>query len=60
MKYFFITAIAAASLIACNSNDDKTTETKEAGHDAHAATATRLKCRQCPKFLQMQEFFLLT
>ena len=35
MKYLFTTAIIAASFIACNSNDDKTTETKEAGHDAH-------------------------
>jgi hypothetical protein len=38
MKYLFTAAVVAAALIACNSNDDKTTETKEAGHDAHAST----------------------
>ena len=38
MKYLFTAAIVAASLIACNSSDDKTTENKDAGHDAHAST----------------------
>ena len=43
MKYLFTAAIIAASLIACNSNDDKTSETKEAGHDAHASTAAGME-----------------
>jgi len=46
MKYLFTAAIVAASLIACNSNDsnaDKTTETKEAGHDAHASTTAAME-----------------
>jgi len=37
---FFITAIVAALLIACNSNEDKPGDKKEAGHDAHASTAS--------------------
>ena len=49
MKYLFTTAIVAASLIACNSNDDKTTETKEAGHDAHAATTTAVEMPPMPE-----------
>jgi len=49
MKYLFTTAIVAASLIACNSNDDKTTETKEAGHDAHAATTTPVEMPAMPE-----------
>ena len=48
MKYLFTAAIVAASLIACNSNDDKTTETKEAGHDAHAATTTPVEMPAMP------------
>ena len=36
MKYLFTAAIIAASLIACNSSDDKTTESK----DAPASTTT--------------------
>ena len=44
MKSFFITAIAAASLIACNNDSEDTTsttsETKVAGHDAHASTTS--------------------
>lgn len=39
MKYF-ITAIAAALLIACNSNEDKPADKKDAGHDAHPSTAS--------------------
>lgn len=39
MKSFFISAIAVAFLIACNSNEDKS-EKKEAGHDAHPSTAS--------------------
>ena len=49
MKYLFTTAIVAASLIACNSNDDKTTETKEAGHDAHASTTTAMEMPPMPE-----------
>ena len=49
MKYLVTTAIVAASLIACNSNDDKTTETKEAGHDAHAATTTPVEMPAMPE-----------
>lgn len=49
MKYLFSTVIIAAALIACNSNDDKTTETKEAGHDAHASTATAVEMPAMPE-----------
>jgi len=49
MKYLFTAAIVAAALIACNSNDDKTTETKEAGHDAHASTATAVEMPPMPE-----------
>lgn len=41
MKSFYITAIAAVLLIACNNSEDKTSttsETKETGHDSHAAS----------------------
>jgi len=49
MKYLFTAAIVAASLMACNGNDDKTTETKEAGHDAHAATTTTVEMPAMPE-----------
>ena len=49
MKYLFTAAIVAASLIACNSNDDKTTETKEAGHDAHASTTAAVEMPPMPE-----------
>ena len=54
MKYLFTAAIVAASLIACNSNDDKTTdttttETKETGHDAHASTTTPVEMPPMPE-----------
>ena len=49
MKYLFTAAVVAAALIACNSNDDKTTETKEAGHDAHASTATAVEMPAMPE-----------
>jgi Domain of unknown function (DUF4399) len=49
MKYLFTAAIVAAALIACNSNDDKTTETKEEGHDAHAATTTPVEMPAMPE-----------
>ena len=52
MKYLFTAAIVAASLIACNSNEDKTTETKEAGHDAHASTATTVEMPPMPEVRQ--------
>ena len=49
MKYLFTATIVAAALIACNSNNDKTTETKEAGHDAHASTATAVEMPAMPE-----------
>jgi len=49
MKYLFTAAIVAASLIACNSNEDKTTETKEAGHDAHASTTAAVEMPAMPE-----------
>ena len=49
MKYLFTAAIVTAALIACNSDDDKTTETKEAGHDAHASTATAVEMPAMPE-----------
>ena len=49
MKYLFTAAIVAAAFIACNSSDDKTTETKEAGHDAHAATTTPVEMPAMPE-----------
>lgn len=49
MRSFLIIAIAFATLIACNSSDDKTTETKEAGHDAHASTATSVEMPAMPE-----------
>ena len=49
MKYLFTATIVAAALIACNSDDDKTTETKEAGHDAHASTATPVEMPAMPE-----------
>lgn len=49
MKYLFTAAIVTAALIACNSNDDKTSETKEEGHDAHASTATAVEMPPMPE-----------
>jgi len=49
MKYLFTAAIVAASLIACNGDDDKTTENKEAGHDAHASTTTAQEMPPMPE-----------
>jgi len=49
MKYLFTAAIVAAALIACNSNTDKTTETKEEGHDAHMATTTPVEMPAMPE-----------
>ena len=49
MKHLFTAAIVAAAFIACNSNNDKTTETKEAGHDAHAATTTPVEMPAMPE-----------
>jgi hypothetical protein len=48
MKHLFTAAIVAASLIACNSND-KTTESKDDGHDAHAATTTAAEMPAMPE-----------
>ena len=52
MKYFFTTAIIAASLIACNSSGDKTAETKDTtsmNHDAHPATSTAVEMPAMPE-----------
>jgi hypothetical protein len=52
MKYLFTAAIVAASLIACNSSDEKTeptTETKETGHDAHASTTATVEMPPMPE-----------
>jgi hypothetical protein len=49
MRSFLIIGIATATLFACNSSDDKTTETKEAGHDAHAGTATPVEMPPMPE-----------
>ena len=49
MRSFLIIAIATATLIACNSSEDKATETKEAGHDAHASTATSVEMPAMPE-----------
>ena len=49
MKYLFTAAIVAAALIACNSNDDKTSENKDAGHDAHASSATAVEMPAMPE-----------
>ena len=40
MKYLFV-AIAAASIVACGSNDESQTETTSASHDGHASTASQ-------------------
>lgn len=40
MRFIFTTAVIAASLIACTSNEDKPASTTETAHDAHASTAT--------------------
>lgn len=49
MRSFLIIGVATATLIACNSGDDKITETKEAGHDAHAATTTPIEMPAMPE-----------
>ena len=59
MKYLFTAAIVAASLIACNSNDEKTTETKEAGHDAHAATTTPVEMPPMPEIPENAKVFFV-
>ncbi len=49
MRSFLIIAIATVLLIACNSSDDKTTETKATSHDAHATTATSVEMPPMPE-----------
>jgi hypothetical protein len=49
MRSFLIIGVATATLIACNSSDDKATETKEAGHDAHTATTTPIELPAMPE-----------
>jgi len=49
MKYLFTTAIVAASLIGCSSNEDKTAEAKEAGHTTHVAAATTVEMPAMPE-----------
>ena len=40
MRYIFTTAVIAAALIGCTSNEDKPAPTTETSHDAHASTTT--------------------
>ena len=49
MRYIFTTAIIAASLIACNSNEDKTTPTTEASHESHAASTSTAQMPPLPE-----------
>ena len=52
MKYLITTAIVAASIISCNSNDEKTTATTETtptGHDAHTATTAAVEMPPMPE-----------
>ena len=50
MKYLLATAIAAASLLACNSNADNTAEAKDtSAHDAHAATTASVQMPPMPE-----------
>jgi hypothetical protein len=51
MKPFLLTAFAAALLLACNSEGDKTTETttSDTGHDAHASTAMAVEMPPMPE-----------
>lgn len=43
MKHIFTTAIIAASLIACNSHEEKTEPSTEMNHDMHASTTTTVE-----------------
>src|SRR5689334_10359484 len=43
MKYIFATAILAASLIACNSKEEKTEPTSEMSHESHSATVSAVE-----------------
>jgi translation elongation factor P/translation initiation factor 5A len=50
MKYFFITAITAALLIACNNSEDESSGTTETSHDSHAtSTATSVEMPAMPE-----------
>lgn len=40
MKYFFTTVIISVALIACNSNEDKTTTSSETSHDGHTSMSS--------------------
>lgn len=48
MKYIFATALIAASLIACNSNEEKTEPSTEMSHDSHTSTATAAEMPPMP------------
>jgi len=43
MKYIFATALLAASLIACNSNEEKTEPSTEMSHDSHTSTTATVE-----------------
>src|SRR5215510_9981975 len=50
MRYIFTTAIIAASLIACNSNnEEKITPTTDASHDSHAASTSTTQMPPLPE-----------
>jgi hypothetical protein len=50
MKYLFTAAIFASSLIACNSEGDKTADNKDTmSHDAHASTTTAVEMPPMPE-----------
>ena len=49
MRSIFVTATAVSFLIACSSDSDKTTETKDASHDAHTAGATTVAMPPMPE-----------
>ena len=48
MRSILIPAIATVMLMACSSDDDKATETKDAGHDAHTAGKTAVEMPPMP------------
>lgn len=49
MKYIFATALIAASLIACNSNEEKSEPSTEMSHDSHTSTASTVEMPPMPE-----------
>ena len=49
MKYIFATALLAASLIACTSNEEKTEPSTEMSHDSHTSTASTVEMPPMPE-----------